>query len=287
MSHKNYSSPSMPTKPALPPQRIDTHRTDTLAVRKLISQLSPDWIIRDLSERDYGIDLMLEYYEGNNPSGQIIFFQIKGTAAPIEPKGNLVKFLLPIKTLLYAERFPEPFLLVHTSIDQATPIYFVWIQKYIDHVLDRDRQLWRTEPDGTININIPIENTLNENSKKLIEISQTNVLQRESLKFLSSFLFWSFEYSDLLSGNTLFIPACKSRLVEFKKLPMLMEKYNQGKIPDYKEIGDCIDEFEQLDEKDLKTLADFDELLELIKTAVLTSQHQEQFIEESIGDVPY
>lgn len=274
-------------EPAIPPKRIDTHRTDTLAVRKLFAALSPDWIIRDLSERDYGIDLMLEYYAGDEPTGQIVFLQVKGTSHSIQTDQGLVKFPLAKKTLLYAERFPEPFLLVHTSTNTSEPIYYAWIQKYISHVLDRDRPLWRTEEDGKININIPAANTFSSNEKRLLEISQSNILQKESLQFLSIFLFWEMEYSELKEGNLEFRLSCSDRLGAFKKLSTVIRKYNQGSLPNYKEIGDCLDAYDQIDERGEQTLNDFDEMLQLIKTSVLTEGHREQFLEEEIGDLPY
>lgn len=55
------------------PQRTQTHTIDTKAIRRLITTLSEDWLIRDLSDRDYGIDLKLEYFDGISPTGIIIF----------------------------------------------------------------------------------------------------------------------------------------------------------------------------------------------------------------------
>lgn len=55
------------------PQRTQTHTIDTKSVRRLITTLSEDWLIRDLSDRDYGIDLKLEYFDGISPTGIIIF----------------------------------------------------------------------------------------------------------------------------------------------------------------------------------------------------------------------
>jgi hypothetical protein len=270
-----------------PPQRTETHRIDTLAVRKLFTKLSPDWIIRDLSERDYGIDLMLEYYADNNPTGQVVFFQVKGKSAAVEISDGIVKYQMKKQTLLYAELFPEPFLLVHTSIDQAGQVFYVWLQKYISHVLDRDRPRWRNESNETISIQFPATNTFEDAEEKLISISKSNVLLTESLQFLSTYMFWEFNYSELTNGNHDFTLACLEHLNEFKQLCTLFRKYNQDSLPDFNEVADCIETYDLNDASGHYTISQFSELLELIKTAVLTARHQEQFMEETLGEVPY
>lgn len=37
-----------------------------------------DYIFRELSERDYGIDALIECFDGGVPTGKIAFLQIKG-----------------------------------------------------------------------------------------------------------------------------------------------------------------------------------------------------------------
>ena len=79
------------------PERSETHRTDTSAVRRLMTQLSSDWVIRDLSERDYGIDLKLEYFNDNKPTGKIVFLQVKGTTKKLQIKKDCVILWSPLK----------------------------------------------------------------------------------------------------------------------------------------------------------------------------------------------
>lgn len=269
------------------PQRTETHRIDTLAVRKLFTKLSADWIIRDLSERDYGIDLMLEHYEENLPTGQIIFFQVKGKSGPIEISNEVVRYQISKRTLLYAELFPEPFLLVHTSIDQDSPVYYVWLQKYISHVLDRDRPRWRDEPYDTITIQLPAGNTFESSENKLIAISKSYILLKQSMKFLSIFMFWEFNYSALSNGEHEFKSACLDHLNDFSQLSTLIRHYNQDDLPDFREIRDCIETYDLNDSSIHRTVSEFNELMDLTKTCILASSHMEKDLEEHIGEVPY
>ncbi|MBF4437736.1 DUF4365 domain-containing protein, partial [Vibrio anguillarum] len=60
-------------------KRTRTHEIDTLAVRKIISELPVDWIVRGQEERDYGIDLTIERFDGQNATGDYFLVQVKGT----------------------------------------------------------------------------------------------------------------------------------------------------------------------------------------------------------------
>ncbi len=53
----------------LPPQRTDEHRIDTEAVRVVRNQFTSDWEERSVEGRDYGMDMMVEAFDGNSPTG--------------------------------------------------------------------------------------------------------------------------------------------------------------------------------------------------------------------------
>jgi hypothetical protein len=275
------------TKPGPhPPLRAETHRTDTLAVRKVLSALSADWIVRDLSERDYGIDLMVERYAGDMPTGQIVFLQIKGTAAPVRTASDVVKFQLPKRTLLYAERFSEPFFLIHTSTDRTSPIYFVWLQKYISHRLDKHATRWRTQPEETINIDIPAENTFSEAESKLGSIASESTLARESMQFLSTYLFWELDYGEFTGGNGDYAPICAQHLNRLMTLNGLFARYEQG-CPDLEDALQSLEAYPSITDRDLGALAQLNDHLDRMKTSILTRHHDEEFAEEVLGELPY
>lgn len=63
------------------PLRHDTHVTDSAAKSILRSALPPGWMLRELSENDYGVDFQLEFTSpGNRVTGQIAGIQLKGTS---------------------------------------------------------------------------------------------------------------------------------------------------------------------------------------------------------------
>lgn len=62
------------------PKRIETHQTDAASWR-LLHQLAPEeWIVRELTERDYGIDSYIEIASDTGEiTGNLISVQLKGT----------------------------------------------------------------------------------------------------------------------------------------------------------------------------------------------------------------
>jgi hypothetical protein len=151
--------------------RIKTHVIDTQA-RKLVPNVFPnEWEHREITGRDYGIDMEIELFEQGNPTGQILLLQIKGTTKIIP---NDIKkyfsFSIETKTLKYAERFITPFLLVICPVNEK-PIkaYYIWLQDYIKTCLDIDKIKWRNQEDVTLHI--PKNNIMPNNEKHLSFIS--------------------------------------------------------------------------------------------------------------------
>lgn len=63
------------------PQRHHSHVTDSKAKSMLRSAIPPEWMLRELSENDYGIDFQLEFTSPcNQVTGQIVGIQLKGTS---------------------------------------------------------------------------------------------------------------------------------------------------------------------------------------------------------------
>lgn len=160
------------------PQRVDSHRTDTEAFRKLLNHLHVDWVVRSMEERDYGIDLQLEIFDGSNPTGSLIFGQLKGTKNSFSEEKT---FQFPVKTLLYAELFSTPFFLFRTSTsDNKTR--FIWLQKFIETKLSDASPEWRTQKD--VNVSMPEDNDLAANPSRFLRLAMDPVRQRQALEFL-------------------------------------------------------------------------------------------------------
>ena len=168
---------SILTMPKLP-QRGPTHRTDTKALRQIIAQLHEDWIIRNVEERDYGIDMQLELFDGDTPTGYMTLIQVKGTENSLSAENAK----LGVKTLHYAELFSIPFFLFRTSLaDNETE--FIWLQKYVATDLEVLNPMWRTNQEK-VAIQVPGENRLSKNQQKFRSIVTGQALSAKALAFL-------------------------------------------------------------------------------------------------------
>lgn len=122
------------------------------------------FVPRELSERDYGIDLMIECFNpGRVPTGRHLMVQLKGEDVAAPADGAAIGFTTDVKHLLAAELFAVPVLLiwVPTAADSAQA-WYVWIQEYIDVVLDHgDRNAgWRSQKYKTLHL--PVDNRLHD-----------------------------------------------------------------------------------------------------------------------------
>ena len=144
------------------PLRTQQHRVDTLAMKKVGIALGEDLLIRSMEERDYGVDAMVELFDGKSV-GQMLFLQVKGTDSEIKPlvsnQGVVALGGFPRKILLYAEQFVYPFIVAYTSVQQGapdpSPVYFLWLQRHIERVLDVEQPDWRSDSQNTITLHIP------------------------------------------------------------------------------------------------------------------------------------
>lgn len=61
-------------------RRAQNHITETRSLKIFLNLVPDEWVVRDLSERDYGTDLLVEIFttEGQ-PTGYTFWVQLKGT----------------------------------------------------------------------------------------------------------------------------------------------------------------------------------------------------------------
>ena len=102
------------------------------------------WIPRELTGRDFGIDLAAEVFIGKESTGRVLFFQIKGRkdAIPWDDNGYFA-YSHKVNNLLYAEKFNIPFILCFVEL-ASNNVYWIWMQRYIQLILDRDSS-WRNQ----------------------------------------------------------------------------------------------------------------------------------------------
>ena len=190
--------------------RTIQHIIDSNAIKKVMNAFPEHWVVRELSERDYGIDLVVEIFtesgkdKNNYPTyesrGDLLNIQVKGKNDQVKPtKNGTVNYSLGRNNLKYCEKFAIPFILliVDTSNDSGE-IYFTWIQKYIKNKLNIECADWRNEPrfnkDGTeviknpsYSIEIPALNTLSTKIHKLEKIASQVKYIEELAEYIEIF----------------------------------------------------------------------------------------------------
>lgn len=207
-------------------KRTYQHIIDTKSIKKVLSILPDHWVVRELTERDYGTDLLIEIFNvsGKNKNGRYIYestgsiinIQVKGTDSHLTISGeNTVDIRLHRKNLLYFEKFAVPFLLLRVDVSSDSGnIYFVWLQKYIKQVLDQESPDWRSEnrfhtagkKKGEIKkpnykIRIPTVNVLDEKIEKIEKIGSRIKLLEEFSEFIEIFDSISRVTSDIQHGH--------------------------------------------------------------------------------------
>lgn len=199
-----------------PPNRIEPHRIDTQAVRVVRTKLTPDWLERGVEDRDYGIDMMLEAFDGDRPTGILILFQIKGHAASFKQE---ISMAVPVKTLLYARMFQTPFFLLTVSVADGRA-HFVWLQKYINTRLILEDKRWERQEHVTVYF--PRDNILDEDGLEKIRSLVTYTAHRDAgFSFLAN-LIWLKRYVDEFESDA-GQPALEQALVHLKEIERLDE----------------------------------------------------------------
>jgi len=167
-------------------KRTETHITDTKAVRRIFNQLDENWLIRNLEERDYGIDLSLELFNGVSPTGSMTLIQVKGTEKEFDTDSeNFIKLSnFPVKTIQYALLFEIPFFVFHISLAK-NETKFIWLQKYIERKLSKENPSWESQE--TVTLYFPISNDLEKNAKKIKDIINRYKDEKIFLIFLKKY----------------------------------------------------------------------------------------------------
>lgn len=132
----------------LPPHRVKNHVIDEKACKIVSIKLGEEWVERDVTGRDFGIDKIIERFEGEYATSEIMMLQIKGTESVIDE--NNPRLSISTKTLLYAEWFASPFILIYCSINNPQQCYYLWLQEYIRIRLNFENDNWRNQEENTV-----------------------------------------------------------------------------------------------------------------------------------------
>lgn len=125
-----------------------------------------DYIFRELSERDYGIDALIECFDGGVPTGKIAFLQIKGTDSLIVPlKRTPVVSCgsISVSNLHYAKQDRIPVIIIYVSLKNERPMYYADLREISRGVVykeDADR----------VTIHIPQDNYIYDDISPVLKI---------------------------------------------------------------------------------------------------------------------
>ena len=167
------------------PKRDINHVRETASL-KIFERIIPnEWIIRELTERDYGIDCYIEICEDGNVSGKLLSIQIKSSEiiTPQEKEKTVVYYDVNISTLNYWNLLPVPVLFLYQYIKNEL-IYFLNVKQAIrenyDLFLSGKYKNLRISSTNILQENncIPIINKiyLNETGRMEYEVMLTNFL---------------------------------------------------------------------------------------------------------------
>lgn len=279
-------------------RRTQTHITDTLAIREIMSKLPENWLVRGLEERDYGIDLSIELYDGEEPTGCFSLIQVKGTSKAFSDPVSLSGF--PTKTLKYAELFPEAFFIFHTS-NQDKETYFVWAQKYISVRLKKDVPNWEVQDSTTIHF--PDENILGStDGNAKIELAMKRLsAEQQGLRFLADYEWIVMHWESYKIGQLGVIDACVDIAKKFDEYNFFYDFYTHGTSPfnsvvlktalyDLQANPICLDSYGAMNESDVLRCSEVDQqilLLDAIKFSFLNQNDVDEFTEENSDISPY
>lgn len=189
--------------------RPESHEIDTKARRLVPSAFPTDWEHRELTGRDYGIDMIMEKFHQGAPTGNYLSLQIKGTKKLIGEDITTISYDLSISTLRYVEMFISPVLLTICPInDENKRVFYLWLQKYIDVILNFDNPTWRSNKE-TVRVHIPIKNVINNkinvitwisnHPKRMKEFLQMSIISTELDQEIDNFFC---VYQQFLDGET-------------------------------------------------------------------------------------
>lgn len=137
---------------------IETRAKDYLRAKIDSFYSNGDALVRDWNERDYGIDLVVEFFENGVPTGNLAYLQIKATENRIIKNTNSDDISCPgvsASCLEYAKQDRIPFILIYLSIVEPIEFYYIDVQSMNVKELQEKA---RANSSNRISIKIPLTN---------------------------------------------------------------------------------------------------------------------------------
>jgi hypothetical protein len=121
-------------------------------------------LFREVNERDYGMDAIIELFDDGNPTGKLAIVQIKGTEKTIEPQKKKQDIACKITSAnaYYALQDNIPVILLYVSIRKPEICYYATLQTVTEFARKKiDRQ-------KTITVHIPQEQYFQESTAESV-----------------------------------------------------------------------------------------------------------------------
>lgn len=121
--------------------RTSTHVIETKSrdyIRNVIDNYyaNGDALFREISERDYGIDALIELFDEGIPTGRLCLVQLKGTEKSIVPlqDGQNISCKISTSNAQYARQRIIPVVLFYVSIKEPGCFYFTSLNEAVETV---------------------------------------------------------------------------------------------------------------------------------------------------------
>ena len=182
------------------PERIPQHITETASYKIFANTIPDSWIIREVTERDYGIDCYIEICNENYITGKMLSIQLKGEQnIEIHSKDKepyVACYGIKSSSFNYWYKLPVVTLFVFVDI-HAKVVYFQNIKQYIrkNYLEFKDEKL--------NNIKIPVIKTLSKETSHILLniICDYEMMYKDYVNLVESFILGFEENMELLSNH--------------------------------------------------------------------------------------
>lgn len=161
------------------PTRSKNHTSESFSYKVFSRAIPNHWIIRDLSERDYGIDVLVEYVtDDNEVTGKLIAIQLKSTSELSFNKDSEWRFYkVKPSTTDYWLNSNIPSFIFFVSGDEN--IYFLSVNDYVkrnyDRYLNSENFYYTITPDNRFSVKDFVEKYNSVNVSDVSDMALINI----------------------------------------------------------------------------------------------------------------
>lgn len=153
-------------------RRISTHDIETRSKDNIRALINADGrgLFRELSERDYGIDAMVEVFDEGNVTGKFAMLQCKGKEAIITPLRTEPNYVscpgISASNISYLEQDNVLVILVYGSVNDRDNFYFADLKA----VITEEQVEVLSEESKRVTVRIPSDNNVKDNMDRFFEL---------------------------------------------------------------------------------------------------------------------